>query len=119
MMGTSTDPLRPRDLAVLLLASGDTLPRQRARDQQADRAGLELKRRVLTELVTADPEPNDVEAALMTVVEEMGPPTGPTRAIALAFLEEWRAAAETPEWIMHLLTEGVRNSDRATQPPLP
>jgi len=34
------EPLRPRDFAVLLLSSGDLTPRQRARDQVADRAGL-------------------------------------------------------------------------------
>ena len=44
--------VRPRDFALLLLASRDLAPRKRARDQQADRAGLELKKRVLTALVT-------------------------------------------------------------------
>jgi len=39
------DSPRPRDLALLMLASGELAPRQRARDQQADRAGGDLKRR--------------------------------------------------------------------------
>jgi hypothetical protein len=110
-MTAPTAPLRPRDLAVLLLASGDVAPRQRARDQQADRAGLELKRRVLTELVELDPEPDELEATLMQVVAEFGPPTGPTRSLALSFLEEWRMAAGTPEWVTHLLGEAVRPRD--------
>src|SRR5437588_777155 len=38
------EPLRPRDLALLLLASGDLLPRQRARDQQGGVAGAFLDR---------------------------------------------------------------------------
>jgi hypothetical protein len=102
--------LRPRDFAVLLLSSGDVAPRQRARDQQADLAGLELKRRLLTALVALDPEPNDLKASLLAIVEELGPPTGPTRAIALTILEEWQVANATPEWLDHLLSEAVRGS---------
>ena len=102
------DPLRPRDFAVLLLSSGDVTPRQRARDQQADRAGLDLKRRVLDALVAADPEPEDLEAALLTVVEGLGPPTGPTRSVAISLFEEWRTAVATPEWVAQLLGEAVR-----------
>jgi hypothetical protein len=109
---SDAETIRPRDLALLLLASGDTAPRQRARDQQADRAGLDLRRCVLTEVAALDPEPEELEAALFGVVEQMGPPTGPTRSLALAFLEEWRAASETPEWVAHLLDEAVRPRER-------
>jgi hypothetical protein len=108
---SSTEPLRPRDFALLLLASGDLLPRQRARDQQADLAGLGLKRRVLDRLAALDPEPDEVEAALLRVVEEFGPPAGPTRAVALGILEEWRAACLGPEWVAHLLGEAARHSE--------
>jgi hypothetical protein len=108
---TESAPLRPRDFAVLLLSSGDVAPRQRARDQQADCAGLALKARVLTALVTLDPEPEDLEAALVAIVEELGPPSGPTRAIARGLVEEWRAANATPEWVAQLLGEAVRGSD--------
>jgi hypothetical protein len=107
----SDAPISPRDFALLLLASGDTLPRQRARDQQADRAGLELKQRVLREVAAIDPEPDDFEAVLFGIVEEVGPPTGPTRAIALSVLEEWRAACLTPGWVEHLLGEAVRGPE--------
>src|SRR5437764_2849903 len=102
-----SEPLRPRDFAVLLLGSGDVLPRQRARDQQADRAGLELKRRVLEALVGNDPEPDEMEAALLAIVEDLGPPSGPPRAIALAIFEDWRSAAQTPGWVEHLLNEAT------------
>jgi hypothetical protein len=103
--------LRPRDFAVLLLSSNDLRPRQRARDQQADQAGLVLKRRVLNALVARDPEPEDLEAALVAIVEELGPPSGPTRAIALALAEEWRVANATPEWLAQLVGEAVQGSE--------
>src|SRR5262249_46373002 len=93
------EPLRPRDLALLLLASGDLLPRQRARDQQADLAGLRLKRTVLDRLMALDPEPEDLEAALVRIVEEAGPPTGPQRAVAAARVG-----------VARLLRESVRDS---------
>jgi hypothetical protein len=101
------DDLRPRDLALLLLASGELSPRQRARDQQADLAGAGLKRRVLAELVARDPDGPEVESILMEIVAEFGPPTGPTRSVALSFLEEWRMARAAPAWVAHLLDEAV------------
>lgn len=101
-------PLRPRDLALLILASGDLVPRQRARDQQADREGLRLKRDVLQRLAALDPEPEALEAALLGIVQEMGPPLGPARAIAVSVYEEWQAACAAPEWVAHLLGEAVR-----------
>jgi hypothetical protein len=109
------EPLRPRDLALLLLASGDVLPRQRARDQQADRAGLELKRALLERLAALDPEPEDLEEALVRIVEEMGPPTGPTRALALTVREEWQAAATAPEWVAQLLDQALRGSEEGSE----
>jgi hypothetical protein len=108
-------PLRPRDFAVLLLSWENLTPRQRARDQQADRAGLELKRRVLSTLVALDPEPEDLESALMAIVERVESPSGPVRAMALALLEDWRAASATPEWLAHLIGEAVRQPKKGTR----
>jgi hypothetical protein len=102
-----TDPLSPRDFALFLLGSGEAAPRKRARDQQADAAGLELKRRVLAELVARDPAVDQFEAELLAIVDELGPPTGPTRAVATGILEEWRFAATSPGWVPHLLSEAV------------
>jgi hypothetical protein len=104
--------MRPRDLALLLLASGDLLPRQRARDQQADRAGLDLKRRVLDRLAALDPEPADLETTLVRIIEEFGPPLGPTRAIALVVRDEWLAACASPEWVAQLLGEAASAGER-------
>jgi hypothetical protein len=106
------DLLRPRDLALLLLASGDLLPRQRARDQQADRVGLDLARLVLDRLAALDPEPAQLEEALTCIVEEIGPPLGPTRAIAATVRDDWQAACAAPEWVAQLLGQAVQQSAR-------
>jgi hypothetical protein len=108
-------PIRPRDFALLLLASGDVMPRQRARDQQADRAGLELKRQILSAIAAQDPEPEDLELTLMDVVEDMGPPTGPTRSVALTVLHEWQTACQTPGWVERLLGEAVQGPHERTE----
>jgi hypothetical protein len=107
--------MRPRDLALLLLASGDLRPRQRARDQQADRAGLDLKRRVLDRLAALDPEPDELEAALLRIVEEIGPPDGPTRAVAAVVRDEWLAVDASPEWVAQLLAEATAAGERENE----
>src|SRR5438045_8679088 len=88
--------LRPRDLALLLLASRDLRPRKRARDQQADRAGLELKCRVLQEVAALDPEPSELEATLIQIAAELKVPSGPARAIAVLVRYEWQRACVSP-----------------------
>jgi hypothetical protein len=108
-MPTNThENLRPRDLAVMLLASGDLLPRQRARDQQADLAGAELKRRVLSHVIELDPEPSELAAVLDKIVREIGEPAGPTRAIAAGVLEEFDSARTTPELLAWLLDQAAQ-----------
>ena len=100
--------MRPRDFALLLLNSGDLLPRQRLRNQTPDTIGLELKRRLLQALADLDPEPGKLEETLMRLVDELGPPTGPVRALALSFRDEWQALPANPQWIEHLQTEASR-----------
>ena len=106
----SSTPLRPRDLALLLLASGDLRPRQRARDQQADHAGLALKRRMLDRLAALDPEATEIDACLQRMVEEFGPPHGPTRAIASSIRDDWLDACTSSAWLQKLLEEATRSS---------
>ncbi len=96
---TEESRLRPRDLATLLLASGDLLPRQRARDQQADLAGNELKRRAPTRVIGPGPE--------------AGAP-GPARAIAREFAEEFEAATRTPQLVEWLLDRAAAESAKKT-----
>ncbi len=104
-------PPRPRDLALLLLATGDLRPRQRARDQQADDVGLRLKRQLLDRLAALDPDPEELDAALARIIDELGPPTGPTRALALSVREEWQMACTTPEWFAHIVGDALRESE--------
>jgi hypothetical protein len=104
---TATSPLRPRDFALLLLASGDLLPRQRARDQAPDRAGLALERRLLERIAAIDPAPSDLEATLLAIVAECGPPTGPTRAVAVHLRDDYLAAVASPQLLEHLLGQAA------------
>ena len=104
------EPLRPRDFATLVLASGDLAPRQRARDQQADIAGMAIKRRVLERLCELDPEPAELAAALDRIVRELGEPTGPVRAVAQSVLEEFTEAARSPSVVAWLVEQAVRTS---------
>ncbi len=104
-----TSDLSPRDLALLLIAAQDRPPRQRARDQQADLAGLQLRRRVLQRLVDLDPAPDQLEAALLQIVDELGSPTGPTRAIATGLRDEWQAASADPDLLEHWLGEALNH----------
>ena len=103
--------MRPRDFALLLLTSGDLLPRQRLRNQTPDTLGLELKRRLLQALAELDPEPGKLDEALARLIDELGPPTGPVRALAVSFRDEWQALPANPEWIEHLKTEAARRGE--------
>ena len=103
-------PLRPKDLANLLLAGGDLLPRQRARDQQADLAGMALKREVLLRLSALDPEPEALDAALSEIIAAIGEPSGPTRGVCLHIRYDWDAACQSPEFVGWLIEEALRES---------
>ena len=107
--------LRPKDMALLLLASGDLLPRQRARDQQADISGSALKARILHALVGLDPEPVQMEAALEQIITLLGEPSGPTRAVAVSVLEEWQAACASPQFVEWLLAQAVQEGLAPTE----
>ncbi len=109
--------IRPRDLAIFLLASGEASPRRRARDQQADVAGLELKRRVLVMLAALDPDAEDLETGLLHIVAEIGPPYGPTRAICTSVRDDWEAAASTPDFREWLLGQALRQGERDDRRP--
>ncbi len=103
MAGSADRLFRPRDLALMLLASGDLLPRQRARDQQADIAGNSITRRVLERLTVLDPEPQQLAACLDAIVQELGDPSGPTRAVARNIAEEFETIGHSPELLGWLI----------------
>jgi len=113
---TGADDRRPRDLAVLLLAMGTDPPRQRARDQQADRAGAELRRRVLDRLASLDPEAAAIEAVLASIVTEFGEPTGPTRGVCSQVLAEWEQTRISPGAWAWLLAEAIGKADEGGEP---
>ncbi|MBA3943760.1 MAG: hypothetical protein H0X37_04275 [Herpetosiphonaceae bacterium] len=104
-------PFRPRDLALLLLASGHLLPRDRARDQQADVAGMSLKREVLERLSVLDPEPAALDATLLEIMQAIGEPTGPTRGVCLDIRADWEAALASTEFAPWLLNQAIREGE--------
>jgi hypothetical protein len=106
------EPLRPGDFAGVLLAAGGDPPRARARDQQADMIGEALKRRVLNRLVVLDPEPEAMEAALLTIVEELGEPSGPTRAVCTAIAQEWEMARLSSGFWPYLIEQAMQADER-------
>src|SRR5262245_21129238 len=97
--------MRPRDLALLLLASEELRPRRRKRSQSPDVAGMDLKRRLLQQIADLDPEPGTLEATLARLIEELGPPTGPFRTLAIGFRDDWLSLASNPHWIEQLREE--------------
>jgi hypothetical protein len=105
------DTRRPRDLALLLLAIGGGPPRQRARDQQADLAGVELHRKILDRLAALDPEPDDCESALARIVAEFGEPSGPTRGLCLGIKQEWEECRVSPAAWSWLLSEAIQAAE--------
>ena len=104
--------IRPRDLAVMLLAASHEPPRARARDQQADRAGGALRRRVLDRIVCEDPEPEALEATLSEIVAAFGEPSGPTRGVCSMFRQEWAESRLAPGYWTWLLSEALAQRDR-------
>jgi hypothetical protein len=48
-----------------------------------------------------------LEATLEQIIAACGPPTGPTRAIAVGVLEGWRAACASPAFVEWLLAQAV------------
>jgi hypothetical protein len=78
------------------------------RSQYPDIAGMELKRKLLERLTELDPEPGNLEVTLARLVEELGPPPGPIRALAIGFRDDWRGLASNPNWLEQLREEAER-----------
>jgi hypothetical protein len=100
--------MRPRDLARLLLASEELRPSRRKRSQSPDVAGLELKRSLLQRLAELDPEPDQLEATLAGLIDELGQPPGPIRALAIGFRDDWQGLSANPAWLEQLQEEAAR-----------
>jgi hypothetical protein len=102
--------MRPRELALLQLGSEEVQPRRRMRGQMPDRIGLELKQRLLQKVADVDPEPEELDAALARIIDELGPPTGPIRALALSFRDDWQDLRANPE-LVGLLFHQTKHSE--------
>jgi len=109
---TPMNRVRPGDFARILLAASGSPPRARARDQQADIAGEALRQRVLNRLVVLDPDPEELEAALMAVIIEFGEPAGPTRGACTAIHQEWEMARIQPDYWAFLIGEAIEPEKR-------
>lgn len=87
--------------------------RKRKRDTTPDRAGLEIKRRLLEQAIQDDPEPDGFEGWLLgkSRAPEGEESSGARLAMARAILEEWhlaRASSRFREW----LNAGSPSDDR-------
>jgi hypothetical protein len=104
-------PLRPGDFARIVLAGGGGPPRARARDQQADLAGEALRREVLNRLIVMDPDPEQFEEALVTIVADLGEPAGPTRGVCTSIRQEWEMARISREYWSFLMGQALADDD--------
>jgi hypothetical protein len=89
-------PLRPGEVCRQLLAAMDAAEgrrKRRKRDTTPDAIGMEIKRDLLARAAREDPPPEEFETWLLEQCLKEGLTTGPTRAMALDVLEEWRVAA--------------------------
>ena len=106
--------MRPADICRELLETievSEGRRKRRLRDTTADSIGLQLKRDLLAEIVSADPEGDDFEGWLLERCLAEGSSDGPLRAIALTIWEEWqltRASGAFRRW----LADGAPSEDR-------
>ncbi len=105
--------LRPAAVCRQLLSAMDASEgrrRKRKRDTTPDAIGLTLKRRLLLDVVQADPDPEVFEPWLLGVLAEL-PDNGAARAMARAILDEWRLACASPSF-QAWLDRGAPSADR-------
>jgi hypothetical protein len=67
-----------------------------------------LKRRLLQRIADLDPEADNLEATLTRLVEELGEPPGPIRALAIGFRDDWQGLTSNPAWVEQLREEAAR-----------
>jgi hypothetical protein len=107
-------PPRPAEYALWRLAVESSPPRARARDQQADRLGLDLQKALLLPLVSLDPDPEDLPAALDSIIQNLGPQSGPARGLARLILDDWHACLQAPVFWTWILQEACARSQGPT-----
>ena len=106
--------MRPADICRELLETievSEGRRKRRVRDTTADFIGLQLKRDLLKEIVSADPHAEDFEGWLIERCLAEGESDGPLRAVAITIWEEWqltRASGDFRQW----LAQGAPSEDR-------
>ena len=87
--------MRPAEICSQLLSALDASEgrrRKRKRNTTPDAIGMAIKRTILEETVRQNPEPEAYEGWLLEHCIQSGEANGPTRAMALDVLSEWRLA---------------------------
>jgi hypothetical protein len=99
--------MRPAEICSRLLSALDASEgrrRKRKRNTTPDAIGMAIKRTILEETVRQDPEPEAYEGWLLEHCIQSGEASGPTRAMALDVLSEWRLAQSSAlfrSWLQH------------------
>jgi hypothetical protein len=110
------DPPRPGSVCRRLLdamQASEGRRKRRKRDTTPDGIGMGIKRDLLHRAAADDPEPEEFEAWLVEQCLAAGLASGPTRAMAIDILDEWRFAVASGSF-RSWLDEGAPSDD--TQP---
>jgi hypothetical protein len=108
--------MRPAEICGRLLAALEASQgrrRRRKRDTTPDSIGMAIKRTILEETVRQDPEPDAFEEWLLNRCLTPGGASGPTRAMALDVLSDWRLAQSSAAF-RNWLEQGAPSDDAAT-----
>jgi hypothetical protein len=91
--------------------------RRRMRDTTADAIGLAIKRRLLERAVDDDPAPEAFEGWLLEHCLAAGDTVsvGAARAIALEVFDQWRVAAQSPEFAAWLAAGAISDDAAPTE----
>jgi hypothetical protein len=104
---------RPAEVCGQLLAAldaSDGRRKRRKRNTTPDAIGMGIKRDLLQRATEDDPDPDAFEGWLLERCLAAGDATGPTRAMALEVLDEWRVAALSPDF-RAWLAQGAPSDD--------
>lgn len=106
--------MRPAQLCgelLMALEASEGRRRRRVRDTTPDAIGLGIKRRLLEEIVQADPDPETFETWLAGRCFAEGLADGPVRAMALSIRDEWQLAVGANDF-RQWLAQGAPSDDR-------
>ncbi|MBA2278742.1 MAG: hypothetical protein H0W06_13375 [Chloroflexia bacterium] len=110
----AAERLRPAHVCTGLLGAmegSEGRRKKRKRNTTPDAIGLTIKRDLLERAARDDPDPEAFEDWLMEQCLAAGAASGPTRAMALDVLDEWRVAVASGAF-RHWLDEGAPSDDR-------